>query len=260
MKWMPGGVTAARGFLAAGVSAGIKRGRKLDLALVVSEAPAMAAATFTTNTVKAAPILISQQRIRAGKAMAVLLNSGCANCLTGQAGMHDALTLSRLTARELGIAEEQLQLASTGLIGSRLPVGKIERALPSLIRGLSRAHHRQAARAILTTDTVPKEAAVAESIAGATVHLGGMAKGVGMMAPRMATMLCVLSTDAAVDHRLLAEWLREAVDASFNRITVDGDMSTNDSVFLLSNGRVKAIKRSSFSARQTLKRASRASS
>lgn len=251
MKWMPGGVTAAHGFVASGVSAGIKRGRKLDLALVASETPAAAAATFTTNIVKAAPVLISQQRIRRGKASAVLINSGCANCLTGQAGFTDALTLSRQTAQALRVDERDVLLASTGLIGSRLPVRKITRAIPTLIRGLSRAHHRQAARAMLTTDTVPKEAALAASIGGAMIHIGGMAKGVGMIAPHMATMLCVLTTDAAIDSRLLSKWLREAVRTSFNRITVDGDMSTNDSVLILANGRSGvSIRRGGAAARQ----------
>lgn len=237
MKWIPGGVTAARGFLASGASGGIKRGRKLDLALVVSDARATTAATFTTNAVTAAPVQISRRRVRRGEARAVLLNSGCANCLTGAAGMRDALRVSRRLAAALRIPREQVLLASTGLIGSRLPVGKIEQALPLLAHRLAKAHHRQAARAILTTDTVPKEAAAAGAIRGRTVHLGGMAKGVGMMAPHMATMLCVLTTDAAFDAAFAAAALREAVEASFNRVTVDGDMSTNDSVFLLANGR-----------------------
>ena len=251
MKWMPGGVTTAQGFIASGVSSGIKRRRKLDLALVVSEAPATAAATFTTNVVKAAPVLISRRRVRQGVAQAVLLNSGCANCLTGEPGIREALQLGRQVAHELGMAQEHVLLASTGLIGSRLPVSKITRAIPALVRRLARANHRQAARAILTTDTVPKEVAVRESIDGRPVHLGGMAKGVGMMAPYMATMLSVLTTDAVIEATFAAELLREAVEISFNRVTVDGDMSTNDSVFLLANGRSgAAVRRGTAQARR----------
>ena len=251
MRWVPGGVTAASGFLASGVSAGIKRGRTLDLALVMSATPARAAATFTTNVVKAAPVLISQARIRRGTARAVLLNSGCANCLTGARGVQDARRLSRRVARELRLTEPQVLIASTGLIGSRLPVGKIELAIPALVHRLAKANHRQAARAILTTDTVPKETAVAERIAGTTIHLGGMAKGVGMIAPHMATMLCVLTTDAALEASWAASLLRASVERSFNRVTVDGDMSTNDSVFLLANGRAGLrIRRGTPQARQ----------
>lgn len=251
MMRVSGGVTAAKGFTASGASAGIKRSRKPDMALVVSEAPAVCAATFTTNRVKAAPVLLSQRRVRTGLARAVFLNSGCANCMTGEPGLRDAVVLSRQAAKALGVPERQVLVASTGLIGRRLPVARMQRVMPSLVRRLSRSGHRRAAQGILTTDLKTKETAVAERIGGRVCHLGGMAKGAGMIAPSMATMLCVLTTDAAVDRGLLQDTLREAVERSFNRISVDGDMSTNDTVFLLANGRSGArVRRGTESARR----------
>lgn len=237
MKWISGGVTAARGYLAAGVSAGIKRSRKPDVALVVSEIPASVAGVFTRNRVKAAPVIISQQRTRRGMSRGVLFNSGCANCLTGPSGLQDALRVSRTAAAALGIQEQELLIASTGLIGRRLPVVRIQRAIPGLVARLSRASHRLAAEAILTTDRLPKEAAVATTVNGRTVRVGGMAKGAGMIAPSMATMLCVITTDAEVRPGLLTKVLQLATQRTFNQISVDGDMSTNDTVFALANGR-----------------------
>ncbi len=237
MRWIAGGVTAALGFQASGVSAGIKRSREPDLALVASGRPVSAAGVFTTNRVQAAPVVISQQRLRYGRARAVLINSGCANCLTGPAGMQDALRLSRAVAQGLGIAEGDLLVASTGLIGRRLPVQRIQRAVPLLVKQLSRAHHAAAAQAILTTDLHVKEAAVEAIVDGRACRVGGMAKGAGMIAPSMATMLCVLTTDAAVAPSLLRRILQQAVEGTFNRISVDGDMSTNDTVFALASGR-----------------------
>ena len=237
MKWIPGGVTAAAGFWASGVSAGLKRNRKPDMALVVSDVPAVCAGTLTTNRVKAAPVLVSRARVKGGLASAVLLNSGCANCLTGKQGLEDALTLSREVARELGVTERQVLVASTGMIGRWLPVARMHRVIPRLVHGLRRAGHRQAALAIQTTDRSVKEAAVAGGIGGRVCHLGGMAKGAGMIAPSMATMLCVLTTDVAIEQPLLTTLLRDAVEGSFNRISVDGDMSTNDTAFILANGR-----------------------
>jgi len=236
MRWIRGGVTAARGFAASGISGGIKRSRRPDLALVVSDRLATASAVFTANRLQAAPVIISRQRVRHGRARAVLLNSGCANCLTGVAGLRDARRLGRAAAAAVGVAEREVLLASTGLIGTRLPVSRIERSLPRLAAGLSRASHEEAAWAILTTDRRPKEAAVTLSIGGRPVRVGGMAKGAGMIAPSMATMLAVITTDAAAPAAVLRRLLREAVDASFNCISVDGDMSTNDTVLLLANG------------------------
>jgi len=236
MGWVQGGVTAARGFVASGISAGIKPSRRPDLALVVSDSPASAAAVFTTNRIKAAPVTISQQRVRQGRASAVLLNSGCANCLTGAGGLRDARQLGQAAAKALGMAERDMLLASTGLIGTRLPVARITRSIPRLVSGLSRARHHEAAWAILTTDRRPKEAAIKLSLGRRVVRVGGMAKGAGMISPSMATMLAVITTDAAAPAGLLRRLLREAVESSFNCISVDGDMSTNDTVLLLANG------------------------
>ena len=235
-RWITGGVTAPHGFLASGVSAGIKRSRKPDLALVVSEELASAAAVLTRNRVKAAPVVISAQRLKARRAKAVLLNSGCANCLTGPDGLRDALALGRQVAKGLRIPEAQLLLASTGLIGRRLPVARMGRAVPALVQQLSASRHREAAQAILTTDLVPKEAAIQTRIGGRQCRIGGMAKGAGMIAPSMATMLCVITSDVSIGGGLLHQLLRRATELTFNRITVDGDMSTNDSVFALANG------------------------
>lgn len=243
MKWINGGVTAAEGFIASGVSAGIKRGRKLDLALVSAQEPAVAAAVFTSNRVQAAPVLISKARVRSGIAHAVLINSGCANCMTGAAGYRDAVRLGHVVARRLGVPDSQVLIASTGIIGHRLPVERIERAIPRLIAQRSRAHHAEAAQAILTTDLHVKEAAIELVIDGHRCRIGGMVKGSGMIAPSMATMLCVVTTDAVVPPALLRQLLRNAVGQTFNAISVDGDMSTNDTVFALASGRSGALVR-----------------
>jgi glutamate N-acetyltransferase/amino-acid N-acetyltransferase len=236
MKWIRGGVTAAEGFRASGISAGIKRSRKPDLSLVVGDRPCAAAAVFTRNRVQAAPVRISRERVRRGSAQAILINSGCANCLTGAAGRRDALRLGRGVASLLRIPERGILLGSTGLIGSRLPMERVERSLPRLIWQLSRSHHEAAAHAILTTDLRAKEAAVEGLIRGRRVRLGGMAKGAGMIAPSMATMLAVITTDAGVPGALLSRLLRGAAAETFNRVSVDGDMSTNDTVFALASG------------------------
>ena len=235
---VPGGVTAARGFLASGVKAGIKRHKK-DLALIYSEYPAAVAGTFTSNRVKAAPLLVTMSRVAGGTARAVIANSGNANACTGPEGYQDALLMAREAARALDLPEEQVLVASTGLIGERLPLDRILAALPEAVRGLSREGHGDAAEAIMTTDTVPKEAAVVTEIAGRRVTVGGMAKGAGMIHPRMATMLAFLTTDAAVTPEALRVALRRAVDETFNMITVDGDTSTNDMVLLLANGQAQ---------------------
>ena len=237
MKWVTGGVTAAQGFSASGISAGIKPSRRPDLALVVSESPCDAVGVVTANRVKAAPVQISLGRLKRGRARAVLLNSGCANCLTGAAGVQDALRLGRAVAQTLRVPDADVLLASTGIIGTRLPVTRVQRAVPRLIASLSRANHREAAWAILTTDRHPKEAAVELSINGQRCRVGGMAKGAGMIAPSMATMLSVMTADVGAAPGVLRHLLREAVAATFNRVSVDGDMSTNDTVFLLANGR-----------------------
>jgi glutamate N-acetyltransferase/amino-acid N-acetyltransferase len=181
--------------------------------------------------------VISRHRLRRGRTRAILINSGCANCLTGVAGERDALLLGRAAARAVGVREDEVLLASTGIIGRRLPVPRMERAIPRLVAHLSRRNHHAAAAAILTTDRLPKEAAVEATLDGRTFRVGGMAKGAGMIAPSMATMLCVLTTDVAASRGLLSRLLRDVTARTFNRITVDGDMSTNDTVFALANGR-----------------------
>ncbi len=231
-----GGVTAPRGFSAGGISCGIRK-TKQDLALVRSDPPATVAGVFTLNKTQAAPILVDKLQLsRSTLCSAVIINSGNANACTGERGLNDAWTVVQTTARTLGVPEEQVLVSSTGVIGQYLPMEKLLRGIPRLAASISPQHHTDAAAAIMTTDTFPKEYAVRFSLEGATVTVGGMAKGSGMIAPNMATMLGFLTTDAAVDPAALAHALRQANDASFNRITVDGDMSTNDMVLLLANG------------------------
>jgi glutamate N-acetyltransferase/amino-acid N-acetyltransferase len=233
-----GGVTAPRGFRACGASAGIKAGGVLDLALLVSDAPASAAAVFTINRAPAAPVVVSREHLAAsgGTARAIAVNSGCANACTGEEGMHAARQMAAETARLVGCRAEEVLIASTGVIGVALPIDRIVSALPEACGRLSHDQGGAAARAIMTTDPFPKEAAAEVEIGDRVIRIGGMAKGSGMIEPMMATMLGFLTTDAAVPPPLLARALREAVDESFNAITVDGECSTNDSVMLLANG------------------------
>ena len=234
-----GGVTTPRGFRAAGVHAGIKA-RGLDLALIVSDRSATVAAVFTTNRAQAAPVLVSIAHLShsGGVAQAVVVNSGCANACTGEAGMDVARGMAEATARLVGCPSERVLVASTGVIGVALSLDTIARALPAAMSALG-ADHTSAARAIMTTDPFPKEAAVRIRLgadAASEVTIGGMAKGSGMIEPNMATMLGFITTDAAVPRPLLQRALREAVDDTFNAITVDGECSTNDCVMLLANG------------------------
>jgi glutamate N-acetyltransferase/amino-acid N-acetyltransferase len=229
-----GGVTAAKGFRAAGIHCGIKE-KKKDLALVVCDTLASAAGMFTTNAVRAAPVLFSQERIQSGVARAVIVNSGNANACTGVQGMRDAAEMAALTAQALGVAEEFVLVASTGVIGMPLPMAPVRSGIPVVVNELS-IDGGTAAEAILTTDAFPKIAAVQLEIAGEVVTIGGMAKGAGMIHPQMATTLAFVATDAAMPAPLLRKALRHAVNASFNCISVDGDTSTNDSIFLLGSG------------------------
>ena len=233
-----GGVTSPAGFRTAGVSAGIKARGGLDLALLVSDRPAQAAAVFTTNLVQAAPVVLSRDHLAKsnGIARAVIVNSGCANACTGDSGLRVAQEMAAETANVVGCAPEQVLVASTGVIGVALDVEKVRAALPAAMRALAADQGAEAARAIMTTDPFPKEAAARISIGGREITIGGMAKGSGMIEPRMATMLAFITTDAAVPQPLLKRALREAVDETFNAITVDGDCSTNDCVMLLANG------------------------
>lgn len=238
-KSIPGGVTAAAGYFAWATHCGISptgSSRKPDLAVIHSDRAAVAAATFTTNQVKAAPVRVSAMHLRSASVRAIVLNSGNANACTGLPGIQAAQRMARSTAVALGLKEEQVLVCSTGRIGVPLPVEKIERAMPRMVRGSGRNGSARAARAIMTSDTRPKEAAVQFSVRGRPVTIGGIAKGAGMIDPNMATMLCALTTDANIGKRHLQRALSEAVEQSFNRITVDGDMSTNDTVILLANG------------------------
>jgi len=229
------GVTAASGFRAAGVACGIKESGDPDLALVVSERPAAAAGVFTTNQVKAAPVLLSQTRAASGRAQAVVINSGNANACTGEQGRRDAEEMTDFTAAILGIDRELVLVASTGHIGHAMPMAAIRQGIPAACAALSPSGGPQAARAIMTTDRRPKEVALEMELDGKTVRIGGMVKGAGMICPALATMICIITTDAAIGARELDLDLRWAVDRSFNCITVDGDMSTNDTVIALAN-------------------------
>jgi glutamate N-acetyltransferase/amino-acid N-acetyltransferase len=229
-----GGITTPRGFRASGVSAGIKASGALDLALLVSDTPATAAAVFTTNRAQAAPVIVSREHLArsGGQARAVIVNSGCANACTGDAGTHVARAMADDAARLVGCPAEQVLVASTGVIGVSLSIDKIRGALPAAFRALGADQGPAAARAIMTTDPFPKEAAVRSG----AFSIGGMAKGSGMIEPMMATMLGFVTTDASVPPPLLDRALREAVNDTFNAITVDGECSTNDTVMLLANG------------------------
>jgi glutamate N-acetyltransferase / amino-acid N-acetyltransferase len=235
-----GGVTTPRGFRAAGTSAGIKANGGLDLALLVSDAPAQAAAVFTTNLAVAAPVLVSREHLAAasGAVRAIVVNSGCANACTGADGLQAARDTASQAAQLVGCPVTQVLVASTGVIGVSLPIDKIRRGLPATFAALGSGagDGALAARAIMTTDPFPKETAAQIAIGGIDVCIGGMAKGSGMIEPMMATMLGFVTTDAAVPKALLDRALRAAVDDTFNAITVDGECSTNDCVMLVANG------------------------
>jgi glutamate N-acetyltransferase/amino-acid N-acetyltransferase len=233
-----GGVTTPAGFRAAGVSAGIKANGNADLALLVSDGPARAAAVFTTNKVQAAAVLVSREHLAKSKGVvrAIVVNSGCANACTGDAGLRDAREMTELGAKAVGCSVEQVLVASTGVIGVALPMDKVRAGLPKAHQRLGADQGSAASRAIMTTDPFPKEAAAQIAIGGRTAAIGGMCKGAGMIEPMLATMLAFVTTDADVPAALLSRALKEAVDESFNAITVDGDCSTNDCVMLLANG------------------------
>ena len=230
-----GAVTAPRGFRAAAVAAGIKPSG-LDLALVAADEACAAAAVFTTNRAQAAPVLVSREHLASGRARAVVINAGCANAGTGARGLGDARDTAALTAELLGCRPSEIVVASTGVIGTPLPMEKVKAGLRILAPALAKERGGDAARAILTTDTHPKEALVEFAAFGETLKVGAMAKGAGMIAPNMATLLAIFTTDAAVEAELLRAALREAVDATINRITVDGDTSTNDMALVFASG------------------------
>lgn len=243
MDAIRGGVTAPVGFSAAGVFCGIKR-RGKDLALIVSDRPAAAAGMLTTNTLKAPCVDRARQIIQRGSARAVVANSGNANCCNGRQGVRDTQTTAMLVSRALKIPVGQVLVASTGIIGQPLPMQQVRQGIKKTAAALSRTGSHAAAEAILTTDTRPKEIAFRFSVRGKPVTVGGIAKGSGMIAPHMATMLAFLTTDAPVDRTGLLNALRFFVPRTFNAVTVDGESSTNDMVLLLANGasRVPAIR------------------
>ena len=234
-----GGICAAEGFRAHAVACGIKNPAKLrlDLALVHADSPCSTAAAFTTNKVKAAPVRLCQAHLRAADVRAVIINSGNANACTGPVGMKDAKTMAVLTARELGLRPSQVLVASTGIIGVPMPMDRITPKIPELSRGLSRAHPAAAAEAIMTSDTRPKSIAIEVTIGQHTIRIGGIAKGAGMISPSMGTMLCFITTDCAISQALLKTCVNDCVQNSFNRITIDGDTSTNDTVIVMASGR-----------------------
>lgn len=239
IKFVAGGVCAPKGFRAAGVAAAIKYSGRNDVALVVADEPCTAAAVFTTNQVAAAPVVYDRKIIAGGKAQAILANSGCANACTGADGLRDAEVSALATAGELGISPEHVLVASTGVIGRRLPLDRLLGGMKAAAAALGStpAHALAAEKAVMTTDTRPKEAAVRVEIDGKKVTVGGMAKGSGMIEPNMATMLGFITTDAAISRTMLKRALALALARSFNRVVVDGDESTNDSLFLLASGK-----------------------
>ena len=224
------------GFKTAGVSCGLKKNGRKDLGLIYSEVPANVAGLFTQNRVQAAPVLLDRQRITRGVCRALIVNSGIANCCTGEQGMRDAIQMAGFAAAGLGVAEDEVLVSSTGVIGDPLPVEKIQVAMPALINALHGEGIHDLAEAIMTTDTVPKVISRRGELDGAVFTVTGVAKGSGMICPDMATMLCFVMTDVQASPGLLKEMLEAAVDRSLNRITVDGDTSTNDTVLLMANG------------------------
>lgn len=230
-----GGVTAAQGYRAGGIHAGIK-GPKLDMAMLASDVPAVVAGTFTTNKIQGAVVKLCRERVANGFAQALIVNSGNANACTGPQGMKDAVRMGKITAMLLGVEEQTVMVSSTGTIGVPMPMEKIEAGIELAVDALSPDGGDAAAKAIMTTDTVDKQVAVEFSVDGVSVRLGGMAKGAGMIEPNMATMLAFLTTDAAVDRGALQSCLSAAVADSFNKISVDADQSCNDTVLLMANG------------------------
>jgi glutamate N-acetyltransferase / amino-acid N-acetyltransferase len=236
MKTTKGNVTSVPGFLASGIHAGIKKDRSPDLALIYSERECTLAAVMTRNSFKAAPLLVTLQHLKKPKGQAVIINSGNANACTGVGGYRDALDMARATAKALGIAHQRVCVASTGVIGQPLPMDRIKQAIPLAVKALDPRGGTKAAQAIMTTDTYPKMLCLRTRMLGRMIHMGAIAKGSGMIHPRMGTMLAFLSTDANISSPLLRLALHRATRDSFNLVTVDGDTSTNDMVLCLANG------------------------
>ena len=236
MKMIEGGVTAAQGFVAGGVHCGIRKNKsKPDLAMIYSEKLCAAAAVYTQNLVKGAPILVTKKNIENGRAQAVICNSGNANTCNAD-GVEKAERMCAIAGEVLGIHPADVVVASTGVIGQVLPIEPIESAAQALKDSLSPTGSRAAATAIMTTDTIPKEAAVEVEIGGKTVRIGGISKGSGMIHPNMATMLCFVTTDCAISPEMLQKAITASADETFNMISIDGDTSTNDTYAVLANG------------------------
>ena len=249
-----GGVCAPRGFHASAVSAGIKNpdDPRLDIGLIYSTTPCSAAGTFTTNRVKAAPVKVTQAYIKADKIQAIVANSGNANACTGVEGLSDTRQTAKIIAKELGLRQRQVAICSTGVIGIPMPMTRILPKLPELVDNLGPKNGDDVARSIMTSDTCKKEIAISFDIGEHRIRIGACAKGAGMIAPSMATMLCFITTDANISQACLQQAVQETVESSFNRITIDGDMSTNDTVIVLANGEsgIPEIKRNSKECKQ----------
>ncbi|MFC1607269.1 bifunctional glutamate N-acetyltransferase/amino-acid acetyltransferase ArgJ [Candidatus Latescibacterota bacterium] len=231
-----GGITAPRGFRAGATDCGIKDNDKLDLTILMSDSPATCAGMFTTNRVKGAPVLVSRENVKNGSAQAIIANSGNANVCNGEHGFTSAFSMIEETAGVLKIDSSDVLVASTGVIGRRFPIEKVLKGIPLAASDLSTDGGERAARAIMTTDTVHKQTSIEVGIGGEIVRIGAIAKGAGMICPTLATMFCFVTTDAAIETAALRKALKSAVSASFNCITVDGDMSTSDTVLILANG------------------------
>lgn len=233
-----GGVGAPRGFLTNAVGCGIKNpeAKRLDLGLIYSKQPCTSAGTFTTNRVKAAPVKVTQNALRRGNIRAIIANSGNANACTGVEGLHDAQAMCEAVAKPLGLRRNEVGVCSTGVIGLPMPMMRIEPKYGELIDGLDKKKGNDFAKSIITSDTHEKELAISLDLDGTRVRLGGCVKGAGMICPSMATMLCFITTDAKIPSDTLRKAVLECVEESFNRITIDGDMSTNDTVLVLANG------------------------
>jgi len=237
VKVIEGGVCAPQGFKVGAIACGIKNPavERLDLALIYSDFPTVGAAVYTQNQVCAAPVRLSASYLKSAEPRAIIANSGNANACTGPDGLINARTMTAATAKALGLKQREVQVCSTGIIGVPLPIDRIEPRIPELVASLG-CDGEVAARAIMTSDTRPKEIAVQVKIGDVKVKIGAIAKGAGMINPHMATMLCFITTDAAISKAEIVAATKEAVDLSFNRITVDGDMSTNDTVIVMANG------------------------
>ncbi len=236
VKRLKSGITAPKGFLAAGIHSGIKHTEQLDMALVTSDIPGPIAGVFTKNTIPAAPVILGRSNLKKGVGQALIINSGNANAFTGTDGLVHAKEMAQLVAKQLNIPKHRVFVGSTGVIGVPLPMPLVRKGISALTSKLRKPGHRDAAQAIMTTDTRPKTIAVQQRIGRKLVTIGGMAKGSGMIHPDMATMLAYLTTDAVIDQKMLQKMLRTVADQTFNCISIDGETSTNDTVLCLANG------------------------